>query len=340
MYRYIYLLLLIALGGGGAYAQHSFSAPGGFTVRVGDSLRFGLPAYERTYRNIFDRLSKEDKKLPPRIKEALPFSRAKVEGYKLFARDSARTQLDTFLVLRHPRFPEDSLFVRLKEAVSLGEVLVCDPTHTLLFPEAKELTPDLFVPALLRAGYLSPGEEANELQLQYYSSASGDSLESDSLEYHRVMARIPRELQQTTSTIDLGKIYYMAYPLICAGYNTEYGGYPVADLYTGGVLGAAIRYPDARYSGIFAVRGYIPIIHVPAEVAKRYEERSRRVGSDVHSLTGRLYFRMVPVSKTTLSEVALTIPGMEIECLGLDLYEFAHCEYYHLGSGRAFTPDK
>lgn len=340
MYRYIYLLLLIALGGGTASAQQSFSAPGGFTVRVGDSLQFGLPAPAKSYIYVFDRLSQEQEELPSRFKEALPFSRAKVEGYKLFASDSTSAKLDTFLVLRHPRFPDDTLFLDLSWAVSSGEVLVSDPTYTPLFPEAKELTPDLYVPALLRAGYLSPGEEANELQLQYYSSASGDSLESDSLEYHRVMARIPRELQQTTSTIDLGKIYYMAYPLICAGYNTEYGGYPVADLYTGGVLGAAIRYPDARYSGIFAVRGYIPIIHVPAEVAKRYEERSRRVGSDVHSLTGRLYFRMVPVSKTTLSEVALTIPGMEIECLGLDLYEFAHCEYYHLGSGRAFTPDK
>lgn len=340
MYRYIYLLLLIALGGGRAYAQQCFSAPGGFTIRVGDSLQFGLPAYDRTYRHIFDRLSQEGGKLAPRIKEALPFTRAKLEGYKLFSMDSARAQLDTFLVLRHPHFPEDTLFVRLKDAVSLGEVLVCDPTHTLLYPEAKELTPDLFVPALLRAGYLSPGEEANELQLEYYSSASAYSLESDTLEYQRVVARIPRELQQAASTIELGKIYYMAYPLICAGYNTEYGGYPVADLLTGGVLGAAIRYPNARYSGVFAVRGYIPIIHVPAEVAKRYEERSRSVGSDIHPLAGRLYFRMVPVSKTTLSEEALSIPALEIECLGLDLYEFDHCEYYHLGSGRALSLEK
>ena len=340
MYRYIYLLLLIALGGGTAYAQQSFSAPGGFTVCVGDSLQFGLPAHDRTYRHIFDRLSQEGGKLAPRIKEALPFTRAKLEGYKLFAMGSARAQLDTHLVLRHPRFPDDSLFLDLREAVSSGEVLVCDPTHTLLYPEAKELTPDLYVPALLRAGYLTPGAEANELHLEILSRSKGDSLESDSLEYQRVVARIPRELQQATSTLDPEKVYYVSYPIVCAGYNTEYGGYPVADLYTGGLLGISPRHPGLLFAIVFALQGYIPIIYVPAEVAKRYEERSRRVGSDVHSLTGRLYFRMVPISKTTLSKEALMIPGMEIECLGMDLYEFAHCEYYHLGSGRVFTPDK
>ena len=340
MYRYIYLLLLIALGGGTASAQQSFSAPGGFTVRVGDSLQFGLPAPGKGYAYVFDHLSQDEVELPSRIKEALPFSRAKVEGYKLFASDSTSAKLDTFLVLRHPRFPDDTLFLDLSWAVSSGEVLVSDPTHTPLFPEAKELTPDLYVPALLRAGYLSPGEEAKELHLDILSMMRGDSLEPDSLEYQRVVARIPRELQQVASTLDPAKVYYVSYPIVCVGYNTEYGGYPLADLYTGGLLGIAPRYPRVLFAIVFALQGYIPIIHVPAEVAKRYEERSRRVGSDVHSLTGRLYFRMVPVSKTTLSEVALTIPGMEIECLGLDLYEFAHCEYYHLGSGRALAPDK
>ena len=340
MHRYIYLLLLIALGGRGAYAQQSFSAPGGFTIAIGDSIQFGLPAPGESYASVFDRLSQERVELPSRFKDALPFSRAKVEGCKLFARDTTTSKLDTFLVLRHPRFPEDSLFLDLSWAVSSGEVLVSDPTHTLLYPEAKELTPDLYVPALLRAGYLSPGEEAKELHLDILSMMRGDSLDPDSLEYQRVVARIPRELQQVASTLDPAKVYYVSYPIVCAGYNTEYGGYPLADLYTGGLLGIAPRYPRVLFAIVFALQGYIPIIHVPAEVAKRYEERSRSVGSDVHSLTGRLYFRMVPVSKTTLSEVALTIPGMEIECLGLDLYEFAHCEYYHLGSGRAFTPDK
>mgnify|MGYP001742885391 FL=1 len=59
MYRYIYLLLLIALGGGTASAQQSFSAPGGFTVRVGDSLQFGLPTPAKSYIYVFDRLSQE-----------------------------------------------------------------------------------------------------------------------------------------------------------------------------------------------------------------------------------------------------------------------------------------
>lgn len=338
MYRYIYLLLLLALGGGTAYAQQSFSAPGGFTVAIGDSLRFGLPAYERSYRNIFDRLSKEEKKLPPRIKEALPFSRAKVEGYKLFARDSARTQLDTFLVLRDPRFPEDSLFVRLKEAVSLGEVLVCDPTHTLLYPEAKELTPDLFVPALLRAGYLAPGEIAKELYLNFVSTIREDTLASDSPEYQQFVARATAELQRKTEAFDLGQVYYMSKDVTCSGYSAKRGGYPVEDLFLGGFSGTPPRHPGTLFPANVQVKGDVPFVAVPAGRARRYEQRSSSVGSDIHLLSGRVYFVILPASKPPRPEAAHLLPTIKIRCRGLDLYEFAHCEYYHLGSGHAIIP--
>lgn len=338
MYRYIYLLLLIALGGGTASAQQSFSAPGGFTVRVGDSLRFGLPAYERTYRNIFDRLSKEEKKLPPRIKESLPFSRAKVEGYKLFARDSARTQLDTFLVLRHPRFPHDTLFLDFGWAVSSGEVLVSDPTHTPLFPEAKELTPDLYVPALLRAGFLAPGEIAKELYLNQVSTIREDTLASDSPEYLQFVARATAELQRKTEAFDLGQVYYMSKDVTCSGYSAKRGGYPVEDLFLGGFSGTPPRHPGTLFPANVQVKGDVPFVAVPAKRARRYEQRSSSVGSDIHLLSGRVYFVILPASKPPRPEAAHLLPTIKIRCRGLDLYEFAHCEYYHLGSGHAIIP--
>lgn len=338
MYRYIYLLLLIALGGGTASAQQSFSAPGGFTVRVGDSLQFGLPAPAKSYIYVFDRLSQEQEELPSRFKEALPFSRAKVEGYKLFASDSTSTKLDTFLVLRHPRFPDDTLFLDLSWAVSSGEVLVSDPTHTPLFPEAKELTPDLYVPALLRAGFLAPGEIAKELYLNFVSTIREDTLASDSPEYLQFVARATAELQRKTEAFDLGQVYYMSKDVTCSGYRAKRGGYPVEDLFLGGFSGTPPRHPGTLFPANVQVKGDVPFVAVPAGRARRYEQRSSSVGSDIHLLSGRVYFVILPASKPPRPEAAHLLPTIKIRCRGLDLYEFAHCEYYHLGSGHAIIP--
>ena len=338
MYRYIYLLLLIALGGGTAFAQQSFSAPGGFTVRVGDSLQFGLPAPGESYASVFDRLSQERVELPSRFKEALPFSRAKVEGYKLFGRDSTSAKLDTFLVLRHPRFPDDTLFLDLNWAVSSGEVLVSDPTHTPLFPEAKELTPDLYVPALLRAGFLAPGEIAKELYLNQVSTIREDTLASDSPEYLQFVARATAELQRKTEAFDLGQVYYMSKVVTCSGYSAKRGGYPVEDLFLGGFSCTPPRHPGTLFPANVQVKGDVPFVAVPAGRARRYEQRSSSVGSDIHLLSGRVYFVILPASKPPRPEAAHLLPTIKIRCRGLDLYEFAHCEYYHLGSGHAIIP--
>nr|WP_313966101.1 hypothetical protein [uncultured Porphyromonas sp.] len=340
MYRYIYLLLLIALGCGGAYAQQSFSAPGGFTIHVGDSLQFGLPAPGKGYAYVFDRLSQEQEELPSRFKEALPFSRAKVEGYKLFASDSTSAKLDTILVLRHPRFPDDSLFLDLSWAVISGEVLVSDPTHTPLFPEAKELTPDLYVPALLRAGYLAPGEIAKELYLNFVSTIREDTLASDSPEYQQFVTRATAELLRKTEAFDLGQVYYMSKDVTCSGYNAKRGGYPVEDLFLGGFSGTPPRHPGALFPANVQVKGDVPFVAVPAKRARRYEQRSSSVGSDIHLLSGRVYFVILPASKPPRPEAAHLLPTIKIRCRGLDLYEFAHCEYYHLGSGHAIIPLK
>lgn len=340
MYRYIFLLLLIALGSGGAYAQQSFSAPGGFTIRVGDSLQFGLPAPAKSYIYVFDRLSQEQEELPSRFKEALPFSRAKVEGYKLFASDSTSAKLDTFLVLRHPRFPDDTLFLDLSWAVSSGEVLVSDPTHTPLFPEAKELTPDLYVPALLRAGFLAPGEIAKELYLNQVSTIREDTLASDSPEYQQFVARATAELQRKTEAFDLGQVYYMSKDITCSGYNAKQGGYPVEGLFIGGFSGTPPRHPGALFPANVQVKGDVPFVSVPAERTRRYERRSSSVGSDIHFFSGRVYFVILPASKPPRPEAAHLLPTIKIRCRGLDLYEFAHCEYYHLGSGHAIIPLK
>ena len=338
MYRYIYLLLLLALGGGEAYAQQSFSAPGGFTIAIGDSLQFGLPAPGKNYTSVFDHLSQDEVELPPRFKEALPFSRAKVEGYKLFARDTTTSKLDTFLVLRHPRFPHDTLFLDLGWAVSSGEVLVSDPTHTPLFPEAKELTPDLYVPALLRAGFLAPGEIAKELYLNFVPTIREDTLASDSPEYQQFVARATAELQRKTEAFDLGQVYYMSKDVTCSGYSAKRGGYPVEDLFLGGFSGTPPRHPGTLFPANVQVKGDVPFVSVPAGRARRYEQRSSSVGSDIHLLSGRVYFVILPASKPPRPEAAHLLPTIKIRCRGLDLYEFAHCEYYHLGSGHAIIP--
>ena len=132
----------------------------------------------------------------------------------------------------------------------------------------------------------------------------------------------------------------MSKDVTCSGYSAKRGGYPVEDLFLGGFSGTPPRHPGTLFPANVQVKGDVPFVAVPAKRARRYEQRSSSVGSDIHLLSGRVYFVILPASKPPRPEAAHLLPTIKIECLGLDLYEFAHCEYYHLGSGRALAPDK
>jgi hypothetical protein len=77
----------------------------------------------------------------------------------------------------------------------------------------------------------------------------------------------------------------------------------------------------------------VPRISVSADRAESYEKRSQTLGLGLHTLYIKAYFRLLPPEHTIDEDTRIYQP--RIDYLGLDLYEYPHCSYYHLGSARA-----
>ena len=56
-------------------------------------------------------------------------------------------------------------------------------------------------------------------------------------------------------------------------------------------------------------------------------------GNNAHTIYARVYFRLLPAESYTENDSH--VYRTNINLLGLDAYEYPHCAYYHIGSGKA-----
>ena len=329
MRNYLYLFLLLLLGGGSSLAQTAVTTAGGQTFHLGDSLTIGLPHTPgERYQSMG--WTKGDMKIPAFAKGKL--KRHIIRPKKDMFGDII-TEPDTLYFLSLPQYPKDSLVVYLGEAVQKGEIVTAPVEHTPLYPEAVELLPQDYVPALIKAGYTT----YTDIAIKAYAQSLGNSESSNSamnnpFEYQRQRATLLEKLKEAVEKFDLNRTYYARHQLITDGYDFTRSGYPWAELY-----GPAVPFlstpGDDRVSLNLSTQQRVPFISVPAERAKSYEKRSGTLGHNVHTLHARVYFRLLPVESYT--EDSSRVYQTDINYLGLDLYEYPHCAYYHLGSGKA-----
>ena len=73
--------------------------------------------------------------------------------------------------------------------------------------------------------------------------------------------------------------------------------------------------------------------NVTADRAESFEKHKNTLGLDLQTFYIRAYIRIVPGQK--YEEDGSRLYKMEVDYLGLDAYEYPHCAYYHIGSGKA-----
>lgn len=329
MRNYLYLFLVLLLGGGSSFAQTAVTTAAGQTFHLGDSLTIGLPHTPGERYQLMG-WTKGDMKIPAFAKGKL---KRHIIPLKKDVFGDIITEPDTLYFLSLPQYPKDSLVVYLSEAVQKGEIVTAPVEHTPLFPEAVELLPQDYVPALIKAGYTT----YTDVAIKAYAQSLGDTellkaIKGSAFEYQRQRAILLEKLKEAVEKFDLNRVYYARHQLTTDGYDFTRSGYPWAELY-----GPAVPFlstpGDDRVSLYLATQQRVPFISVPAERAESYEKRSGTLGHKVHTLYARVYFRLLPVESYT--EDGSRVFRTNINYLGLDLYEYPHCAYYHLGSGKA-----
>lgn len=329
MRNYLYLFLVLLLGGGSSLAQTAVTTAGGQTFHLGDSLTIGLPHTPgERYKTMG--WTKGDMKIPSFAKGKL---KRHIIPLKKDRFGDIITEPDTLYFLSLPQYPKDSLVVYLGEAVQKGEIVTAPVEHTPLYPEAVELLPQDYIPALIKAGYTTYTDVAIKAYTQSLGNGeSSNSATNNPFEYQRQRGILLEKLKEAVEKFDLNRVYYARHQLTTDGYDFTRSGYPWTELY-----GPAVPFlstpGDDRVSLYLTTQQRVPFISVPAERAESYEKRSGTLGHNSHTFYARVYFRLLPIESYT--EDGSRVYRTNINYLGLDLYEYPHCAYYHLGSGKA-----
>lgn len=328
MRNYIHLFLLLLLGSSSITAQTTALSFNGQTLHLGDSLTIGLPYTPgESYRTMG--WAQKDLIIPA-------FTRGKLMRHitppKTFFGDIIGDP-DTIYFLSLPQYPKDSLIVHLPDAIRMGEVITAPIEHEVLYPGAIKLSPADYVPALIKAGYMTYTDAA----IKAYAQASGnvDSIRNiidNPFGYQRQRAALLERLKEAVGRFRLDQVYYVRHKLVTKEYDFTRSAYPW-DRLCGMPLPTLSTPGNEAITLVLMAEKEVPRISVPADRAESYEKRSRTLGLGAHTLYIKAYFRLLPPEHTIDEDTRIYQP--RIDYLGLDLYEYPHCSYYHLGSARA-----
>lgn len=196
-----------------------------------------------------------------------------------------------------------------------------------------ELRPQDYVPALIKAGYTTYTDAA----IKAYVQSLGDtellnSIKGSAFEYQRRRAALVEKLKEAVEKFDLNRVYYLQRKFSTNVYDFTRSGYP-AYLSNGFILNhvgipaeeSITLYPTTKKSVYF--------VSVPADRAETFEKRVGSLGSYIHIAYGKTYIKFLPAQNYV--EDGSRLYNVQVDYLGLDLYEYPHCTYYHLGSGKA-----
>ena len=240
-------------------------------------------------------------------------------------------QIIYFLSL--PQFPKDSLIVYPEHAIQKGEIITAPIEHKTLYPEAVELLQEDYIPALIKAGCLIYTDDA----IKAYAESTGSPEQladatSNPFEYQRQRATLLEKLKAAVDKFDLDRVYYVRHKLHTKGYDFARAGYPW-DERLGYALPFLATKGDLPIHPFLTYKKNVPFISVPADRAESVEKHKNTLGLDLQTFYIRAYIRIVPGQK--YEEDGSRLYKMEVDYLGLDAYEYPHCAYYHIGSGKA-----
>ena len=329
MRNYLYLFLVLLLGGGSSFAQTAVTTASGQTFHLGDSLTIGLPHTPgERYKSMG--WTRGDMKIPAFVKGKL--KRHIIRPKKDMFGDII-TEPDTLYFLSLPQYPKDSLIVYLGEAVQKGEIVTAPVEHTPLYPEAVELLPQDYVPALIKAGYTTYTDVAIKAYAQSLGNGeSSNSATNNPFEYQRQQATLLEKLKEAVEKFDLNRVYYLRSQFHTNVYDFTRSGYPA--YHSIGYILNHVGIPAEESITLYpTTKKSVYFVSVPADRAETFEKRAESLGSPLHVVYGKTYIRLLPAQDYV--EDGSRLYNVQVDYLGLDLYEYPHCAYYHLGSGKA-----
>ncbi|MDR2947929.1 MAG: DUF4852 domain-containing protein [Prevotella sp.] len=265
-------------------------------------------------------------------KEDIAFSRLEVIGIKDANRTYSSSVKEATFTVRELSSGKE-LFIDINAAIEKGEV-IARPAERL-YPNAKFLSDDLLLALTLRVNKLP----VTDKEILFFISLKDKDLyqkcRADEFEYNSMKAGYSKQLEEMMADFDFTSVYYINNQVIIDKYDFTKNGYPI-NFIENEKLGF-MKYGDYN----FTFSAYKPFRFIPVTQEYGKEVNKRRQGRDSfisNVAYGRFYFKpldkMTELKKSDILNIEnlyrKTIIGAEL--LGVEVYDFKHCDYNFIGS--------
>ena len=326
-----YLCCCLSLFVGTVQAQEtSVQVYDGTTIKVGDIIEAGYKPSIYQYNTI---KAMEGNYLRD-YKEEIVFSKLEVTGIKNTDRTYTPSIKEATLAVRELSTGKE-LFIDINNAIEKGEV-IAKPAQRL-YPDAKFLSDDLLLALTLRVNKLPMTDK----EILFFISLKDKDLyqkcRADEFEFNSVKADYTKQLEDMMNNFDFSSVYYINNQVIIDKYDFSKNGYPI-NFIENEKLGF-MKYGD--YNFAFTTFEPFRFIPVTPEYGKEVNKRRQGRSSYISNLAyGRFYIKPLD-NKTELPKSDIlnmenlyrkTLIGAEF--VGLEVYDFKHCDYNFIGSVR------
>lgn len=329
MKRSLFSLCCLFLIAGTVQAQDtSVQVYDGTTIKVGDIIQAGHKPSIYQYNTI---KVMEGNYLRD-FKEDIAFSKLEVIEIKDAGRSYTSSVKESTLKV-HEQSSGKELFININDAIEKGEV-IAKPAQRL-YPDAKFLSDDLLLALTLRVNKLPITDQHIVFLISLKDKDLYKKCKANEFEYNSVKAEYTKQLEDMMANFDFTSVYYIDNQVIINKYDFSKNGYPV-NFIENEKLGF-MKYGD--YSFAFSTFELFRFIPVTPEYGKEVNKRRQGRSSYISNLAyGRFYLKpldkMTELPKSDILNMEnlyrKTIIGAEF--VGLEVYDFKHCDYNFIGS--------
>jgi hypothetical protein len=323
------LCCCLSLIAGTAQAQKtSVQVYDGTTIKVGDIIQAGHKPSIYQYNTI---KVMEGNYLRD-FKEDIAFSKLEVIEIKDANRAYTSSVKESTLTVREQSSGKE-LFININNAIEKGEV-IAKPAQRL-YPDAIFLSDDLLLALTLRVNKLPVTDQHILFLISLKDKELYKKCKADEFEYNSVKAEYSKLLDDMMNNFDFTTVYYINNQITIDKYDFAKNGYPIN--FIGKKELGFMKYGDYN----FAFSTFEPFCFIPVtpEYGKDVNKRRQARSSYITNLAyGRFYVKpldkMTELPKSDILNMENLYRKMLIgaELLGVEVYDFKHCDYNFIGS--------
>jgi hypothetical protein len=294
----------------------------GTTIKIGDTIQAGHKSHKVQYLAI---KWAEGRYYHP-YKEDIAFSKLEVIEIRNTNWANAPSTKEAIIAVRELASGKE-LFININGAVSNGEVIV-KPAQRL-YPDATFLSNDLLLALVLRVNKQSvtDGDILSFIRLK--DENLYNKCKSDEFEYNSVKPEYSKQLEDMVNNFDFTLTYYIDNTATIGKYDFTKNGYPIN--FTRKERWEFMNY--GVYNFVFSASEPFRFISVTQEYGKEVNKRRQGGFGGVY---GRFYFKaldkVTATGELNAFEQYLLRSLISADLVGVEVYDFKHCDYNFIGS--------